>query len=169
MDHSEYREEIPHGDHPASYDHSEPQARSIALYMAATVVLLALVGIAIQAYYDLVQSKTEYEQVLSQDNWQLRDLRNKEQWELTHYGYVDKTKGTVRIPLDQAMQLVAQDAAANAPKYPTTSYRVKTAEELAAAGSPGVSPAGAAAVDAAQKDGATSSPNVQPPTPQQPK
>ena len=34
-----------------------------------------------------------HERVLSQDNWQLQDLRNKEQWELTHYGYVDKNKG----------------------------------------------------------------------------
>ncbi len=74
------------------------------LYMAATVVGLALVGIAIQAYYDLIESKEVYEQVLSQDNWQLQDLRNKEQWELTHYGYVDKNKGVVRVPIEQAMQ-----------------------------------------------------------------
>jgi hypothetical protein len=169
MDHSEYREEILHGDHPVSYDHSEPHARSIAIYMSATVVLLIFVGIAIQAYYDLIHSKGEYEQVLSQENWQLRDLRNKEQWELTHYGYVDKNTGAVRIPIDEAMKMVAQDAAANQLKYPTKSYRVKTAAELAAAGSPGVSPAGAAAADAAQKDGATSSPNVQPPSPEQQK
>ena len=167
MDHSEYREEIPHGDHPASYDRSEPRAKSIAIYMAATVVLLIFVGIGVQAYYDLIESKGIYEQVLSQENWQLRDLRNKEQWELTHYGYVDKNKGAVRIPIDQAMQMVARDAAANQPKYPTNSYRVKTAAELAAGGSPGVSPAGAAAMDAAQKDGVTSSPNVQPPSPAQ--
>ena len=163
MDHSQYREEIAHGDHPHSYDHSEPHARSIVVYMAATVVLLALVGIAVQAYYELIYSQGEYEQVLSQENWQLRDLRNKEQWELTHYAYVDKNKGTVRVPIDQAMQAVVKDAAANTPKYPTNSYRVKTAAELAAGGSPAVSPAGAAAANAAQDVGATSSPNVQPP------
>ena len=56
MDHSEYREEILHGDHPQSYDHSEPHARSIAaLSWFATVVGLALVGIAVQAYYDLIE------------------------------------------------------------------------------------------------------------------
>ena len=76
--------------------------------------------------------------MLSQENWALRDLHKKEQWELTHYGYVDKSKGTVRIPIEQAMKLVAQDAAANAPKYPTTAYPVKTPEELAAGGGPGV-------------------------------
>lgn len=164
MDHSEYREEIPHGDHPLSYDHSEPKTRTIAIYMAVTVVLLALIGIAIQGYYDQLYARDEYERVLSQDNWALRDLRNKEQWELSHYGYVDKSKGTVRIPVEEAMKLVAQDAAANAPKYPTASYRVKTAEELAAGGAP-VSQPGAAAVNAAINDGSKSSPNVQPPAP----
>jgi hypothetical protein len=160
MDHSEYREEILHGDHPQSYDHSDPHARAIVLYMAATVVGLALVGIAVQAYYELIQSKGEYEQVLSQDNWQLMDLRNKEQWELTHYGYVDKNKGVVRLPIEQAMQAVAQDAAENKPKYPTTSYRVRTAAELAAGGAP--APAGAAAPPGSSPAPSGSSPNVQP-------
>src|SRR5215207_6357460 len=165
MDHSQYREEVLHGDHPQGYDRTDPNARSIAVYMFATVILLTFVGIGVQAYYDLVYSKGEYEQVLSQENWQLRDLRNKEQWELTHYGYLDKNKGVVRIPIEQAMQAVARDAAEHKPKYPTSSYRVKTAAELAAGGSPGVSPAGAAAANAAQNEGVKSSPNVQPPPP----
>jgi len=160
MDHSEYREEILHGDHPQSYDHSDPHARSIALYMFATVVGLALVGIAVQAYYELIESKEVYEQVLSQDNWQLMDLRNKEQWELTHYGYVDKNKGLVRVPIEQAMQAVAQDAAENKPKYPTNSYRVKTAAELAAAGAPPAAGAAGAAAGSSPAPGG-SNPNVQ--------
>ena len=163
MDHSEYREEILHGDHPQSYDHSEPHARSIALYMFATVIGLALVGVAVQAYYDLIESKEVYEQVLSQDNWQLQDLRNKEQWELTHYGYVDKNKGVVRVPIEQAMQAVAQDAAENKPKYPTNSYRVKTAAELAAGGAPAA--AGTATPPGGTPAPGASSPNVQQPTP----
>jgi len=166
MDHSEYREEIAHGDHPVSYDHSEPGYRAIALYMAATVVFLGLIGIAIQNYYDLTYNADEYKRVLSQENWVLQDLRQKEAWELTHYSYVDKNKGVVRIPIDEAMQLVAQEAAENRLKYPTNPSRVKTPEELAAAGNPGVSPQGAAAATAAQKEGTKSSPNVQPPAPE---
>lgn len=162
MDHSQYREEIPHGDHPLSYDHSEPGYRMIAIYMSVTVVLLIFIGIAVQGYYELTYTQDEYNRVLSQENWALRDLHNKERWELTHYGYIDKSKGTVRIPIEEAMKLVAQDAAANAPKYPTTAYRVKTPEELAAGGGP-VSQPGAAAVKAAQDSGSQSSPNVQPP------
>ena len=164
--HSEYREEIvPHGDHPLSYDHAEPRYKSVAAIMGVTVILLIVVGIGIQAYYELVYTHEEYNRVISQENWALRDLRNKEQWELTHYGYIDKAKGTVRIPIDRAMRLVADDAANNKLPYPTNSYPVKTPEQLTAS-SPVVSQAGAAAADATQNTGQTSSPNVQPPAPQ---
>jgi hypothetical protein len=164
MDHSEYREEIVLDEHPRNYDHSEPRSRMIAIYMAATVVFLVFIGIAIQAYYELTYNNEEYQRVLSQDNWTLRDLRNKEQWELTHYGYVEKEKGTVRIPIDQAMQLILQDNAENKLKYPTNPYPVKTPEQLAAAGTPAVSAPGATAATAGQNQG-SSSPNVQPPAP----
>jgi hypothetical protein len=164
--HSEYREEIvPHGEHPLSYDHAEPRYRQIAAFMGVTIVLLIVIGIGIQGYYELIYNNEEYTRVISQPNWALQDLRNKEQWELTHFGYVDKSKGTVRIPIDQAMQMVVQDAAQNKLPYPTNSYKVKTPEELAAAGGPVVSQPGAAAANATQNDGQKSSPNVQPPAP----
>jgi len=163
MDHSEYREEIAHGDHPLSYDRSEPRANAIGISMAVTTVLLIVVGIAVQQYYERVYLEHEYNVVLAPDNWALQNLRDKETWELTHYGYFEKEKGTVRIPIEDAMKLVARDAAANAPRYPSTPYRVKTAAELQAAGAPAVAPAGAAAANAAQNTGAnSSSPNVQP-------
>jgi hypothetical protein len=165
-DHSEYREQIdlPHGDHPLSYDHTEPKYKGIGMFMAVTVVGLLIIGIAIQGYYELVYNTLEYERVLAPENWNLRDLRNKEQWELTQYGYVDKTKGVVRMPIDQAMQLAVQDATANKLPYPTNPYRVKTPEELAGQ-VPAVSQPGAAQVQATQKDGQTSSPHAQPQTP----
>ena len=165
MEHSEYREEIPHGDHPASYDHAEPRYKSIGIIMGVTVILLIVVGIGIQAYYEITYTSEEYRRVLSQENWNLRDLRNKEEWELTRYGYVDQNKGTVRIPIDQAIEMVARDAAENRPQYPTNSYPVKTPEQLAAAVPP-VSQAGAAAANAGQNEGVKSNPDVQPPAPQ---
>jgi hypothetical protein len=164
-EHSQYREEIiPHGDHPLSYDHAEPRYLSIATFMGVTVVLLIVIGIGIQAYYEITYTSEEYSRVISQENWQLRDLRNLEQWELGNFGYVDKTKGTVRMPIERAMQLALQDAQQNKLPYPTNTYPVKTPEELAG-GSPVVSQPGAAAANASQNTGQVSSPNVQPPAP----
>jgi hypothetical protein len=165
--HGEYREEF-HGEHPHSYDHHEPKYRLIAGLGIVTVVLLVGVGIAIQMYYENLFERETHDRVLAQPSWQLDDLRKKEQQELSGYVYIDKAKGTVRIPIDQAMRLVAKEAAENRVKYPTNSYPVKTADQLAT--SPAVSQPGAAATNATQNQGVTSSPNVQQSTtPQQPK
>ncbi len=165
-DHSEFREEFP-GEHPHEYDHSEPKYSIISILGVVTVILLIVVGIGIQQYYNRTEESLVYNKVLTQPNWVLQDLRNKENWELTHYGYFDKAKGAVRIPIEHAMKLVAEDAASNKEKYPTSAYAVKTAAQLAAGGQ--VSQPGAAAAENTQSQGVTSSPNVQNPSvPQQP-
>jgi len=57
---------------------------------------------------------------------QLNDIRLKEEQTLSTYDYIDKNAGTVRIPIDRAMDLIAQrgipvrsqSAAAGAPGKP---------------------------------------------------
>ena len=39
---------------------------------------------------------------------QLNNVRLKEEETLASYGYIDKNAGTVRIPIDRAMDLIAQ-------------------------------------------------------------
>jgi hypothetical protein len=159
-DHSEYREEF-QDEHPHEYDHSEPQYSIIAILGGLTVVLLLVVGIAITQYHSRTEESLVQNTVLTQPSWLLQDLRNKENWELTHYDHYDRKKGTIRIPVDQAMKLVAEDAASNKEKYPTGAYAVKSAAQLAAAGGQPAGP-GAAAADASAAQGVTSSPHVQP-------
>jgi hypothetical protein len=38
----------------------------------------------------------------------LKSMRMREDWTLTHYTWVDKQKGVVAIPIDQAIQIIAQ-------------------------------------------------------------
>jgi hypothetical protein len=134
----------------------------------AIVVLLILVAIGVQMYYETMFEKQTFDRVLSQDNWQLQDLRKKETAELTTYGYLDHTKSAVRIPIDQAMRLTVQEAKENRLKYPTNPYPVKTAAQLAG-NATGASPQGAAAANNAQNQGVTSSPHAQQSSvPQQP-
>lgn len=38
----------------------------------------------------------------------LKQMRAREDWTLTHYSWVDKQKGVVAIPIDRAIQIVAQ-------------------------------------------------------------
>jgi len=166
-EHGEYREEL-HGEHPHSYDHTEPKYSLLWIIGGLIVVLLIFVAIGIQFYYERTEESTVFHRVLSQDSWQLQDLHRKEAQELSSYGYVDPNAQSVRIPIDQAMRMVVQEAAENRPKYPTGSYAIKTDAQLAV-NPTGVSQPGAAAAAGAQTSGVTSSPNVQQPSvPQQP-
>jgi hypothetical protein len=157
-EHGDFREEFP-DEHPHSYDHTEPKGSLLFFLIGGTVALLLLTTIAIQFYYEKLRETEVYERVLVPDNFQLRDLRTKEDQELHTYGYSDKATGKVRLTIDRSMQLVAQEAKENRVKWPTAPYAVKTPEQLAA--SPAVSPQGAAAANNANNQGTGSNPAVQ--------
>ncbi len=38
----------------------------------------------------------------------LKAMRKLEDWQLTHYSWVDKSKGTIAIPIERAMDILAQ-------------------------------------------------------------
>ena len=160
MSHGDFREEL-HGEHPHSYDHTEPKYSLLWIIGATIVILLIVVGIGIQMYWERAETAVVHDRVLSQDNWNLQHLRNAESKELTSYGYVDQKAGTVRIPLEQAMRLTIEESASGKTKYPTNAYAIKTDQQLQV-NPTGVSPQGAAAAAANQKTGITSSPDVQP-------
>src|SRR4051794_37320914 len=106
-EHSLYREEFPApGEHPHEYDHTEPSYSIVAILGVVTVILLIIVGIGIQQYYERTEQSLVYNTVLAQPNWVLEDLRKKEATELSTYSYFDKEKGSVRIPIEQAMKAV---------------------------------------------------------------
>lgn len=50
------------------------------------------------------------DQKASVDSQELKQIRAQEEERLTTYGYVDKEKQVVRIPIDVAMQKVVEDA-----------------------------------------------------------
>ena len=147
-DHGEFRDEFP-DEHPHSYDHSEPKGSLLFIFFGITVVLLFIIGIGIQLYYEQVREREVQTRVLAPESFQLRDLRNKEDQELHSFGYTDKNAGKVRLTIDRAMDLIAAEAKSGQMKWPTAPYAVKSANELAVNPS-GVSQAGAAAAVAAQ-------------------
>jgi hypothetical protein len=130
MAHGEYREEFHVEDHPHAFDRSEPSYSAIAVFGGVTVVLLFFVAIGIQFYFDQTREHRIFTDVLSRDNHQLKALRAQEDRELHAYKYADREKGIVRLPIERAMELTAQAAAANRLWYPTSPYPIKTEEQL---------------------------------------
>lgn len=158
MDHGEHLETI-EIEHPHAFDPSEPRTSIIAVLGIVTAVLLLVIGVAIQFYYTQDREARIYREVLAPVGEQINTLRNNENWELTHYQYIDKSKGVVRMPIAEAMKLLEREAAENRLRYPTAAYAVKTPEQLAAQ-QPAVSQPGAQAQDAAAQPGTGQQPGA---------
>ena len=123
----------------------------VAGFIVASIIMLVLLIFAVQGYFDKVYKQAVFEKVLSAPSGQLLDLRARDAWNLTHYMYGDlnKNSGRVRIPIDRAMELYAQEAAAGKLFYPAKASAPRkddymqplTAAELFAPATPSAAPA----------------------------
>jgi hypothetical protein len=130
------------------FDRQEPSAGAIAGFAIGSLILLVLTIGAIQQYFDHIWGEAVYEKILAPPSEQLKEVRGRDDWNLTHYMYLDKASGQVRIPLDRAMELNLQDAAAGKTFYPakaTVPKKEEPAVAAPAAGAPGAAAAPAPA------------------------
>jgi len=125
--------EIRHADPREGFDNTEPRAGAIVAFAVGSVLLLILTIIALQAYFNHIWEEAVYEKVLAPPSEELKALHYREDWFLTHYSYADKKNGVVRIPLDRAMQLFSEEAAAGKLFYPAKNVLPKPEEPAPAA------------------------------------
>jgi hypothetical protein len=133
-------QEIRHASAEEGFDRSEPKVGAIAGFAVGSVILLVITIVALQTYFYKIWDEAVYEKVLAPPSEQLKDLHYREDWFLTHYSFTDKKTGVVRIPLDQAMQKFAAEAAEGKLFYPAKNALPKK-EEPVAPGQPGAAPA----------------------------
>ncbi len=112
----------------AGFDLSEPRTRFIALFGLGTLLALVAIIIGLQAYVDHVKEEEIFQRVLQPVAEDLRALRAREDTELNSYGYVDRSKGTVRLPIARAMELLSQEYAAGRLSYPTRPVPVSSTQ-----------------------------------------
>jgi hypothetical protein len=122
------------------FDRDEPSAGAIAAFAVGSLILLVLTILAIQQYFDHIWNQAVYEKVLAPPSEQLREVRGRDDWNLTHYMFLDKATGQVRIPIDKAMELNLQDSAAGKTFYPAKSTVPKKEEPVVAAPAAGAAP-----------------------------
>ncbi len=136
-----YDHPIVHHDPKEGYDHTEPAVGAIFGFAVGSVILLILVIVAVQGYFDQVYQQAISEKILTAPSLQLQDVRNRDNWNMSHYMYGDlnKASGRVRIPVDKAMELFAQEAGAGKLFYPAKATAIKK-EEPAAAPAAGSAP-----------------------------
>src|SRR5881227_2524994 len=103
------------------------------------VLLFALFGVIVVAVIGPGPRGDTYEKIRAETRAKkLKDARDEESKALTTYAWVDKNKGTVRLPIDRAMELTVADLANKkpAPANPIAAPESSAAPGGAAAASP---------------------------------
>jgi hypothetical protein len=133
-----YDHPIVHHDPAEGFDRTEPNVKAIFAFTAGSIIILVLVIVALQGYFDDLYQRAVYQKVLSQPSERLEEVRNRDNWNLTHYMYGDlnPNSGRVRIPVDRAMQLFAEEAASGKLFYPAKATPIKKEEPDAATPAP---------------------------------
>lgn len=145
-----------HGAHEAGVDFDRRDAKSGLIAIASGSVLVLLVGMIIGIYwlYTVAYEKVEFDQYTGVASKELLAIREREEEHLHKYSYVDKEHGVVRIPIEQAMEMVAAEYAEGKLGYNMKSYAVK---EEPLGGAAGASSATAPASSATAPNGAAAS------------
>ena len=115
---TKYDHEVVQHSPQEGFDHSEPAARKITMFVVISVITLVVTILALQSYFEKIWNEAVYEKVLSVPGEEVGDLRSLSSWRLDHYEYADPSKTRVRIPLERAKELFLADQAAGKTFYP---------------------------------------------------
>jgi hypothetical protein len=111
-----------------AFDTTEPKARAIAIFGIGTIVALVAIILGVQAYVDRIEQQEIFVKQLQPVAEDLKALHAREDLDLNTYQYLDRTKGTVRLPIQRAMDLLAAEYAGQKVFYPDKPVSVKTAD-----------------------------------------
>ncbi|HVX67073.1 MAG TPA: hypothetical protein VHA11_10745 [Bryobacteraceae bacterium] len=94
----------------SGFETSEPRAGLIAALGGAIMILLVVSIAGVQVYYDHVRDQQVFIKQLEPVSEDLKALHAREDNDLHAYRFLDRAKGTVRLPIERAMELVVQEA-----------------------------------------------------------
>jgi len=131
------------------------------------VLLFALFGVIVLAVVGPAPRGNDYEQKRAKAREEkLRTLREADTKALTTYGWIDKNKGVVRLPIERAMELTVAELSS---KHPVPAYPIATpaaqATPGAAAASPPPAPPAQASATPKPISGAPATPTAAPRSP----
>jgi len=115
------------------------QARAPLSVWFGIVLLFGLFGVIVLAIIGPAPRRTDYEETRAKKRVEnLKTLREEADKALTTYGWIDKTKGLARIPIERAMELTVAELAK---QKPAPAGPIAAPETQAPAGSAPASPA----------------------------
>ena len=92
------------------YEKRDINAFKIISFGIGGVVIIVVILIVLVQYFTSVKDAAYEEMVLRPESTALRELRARETEELGSYKLLDAEKGVYRIPIDRAIDLMAEEA-----------------------------------------------------------
>lgn len=101
-----------HADHHAKpgYERTDVNMKVLVLTSVVSVVAVAISLICVDNYFVIEKEKAIVERQLAPVSVTLRDLRAREDEALGSYKLIDSTSGRYQLPIERAMELVAEEA-----------------------------------------------------------
>jgi len=118
------------------FDRHEPKSSYLGWLTFSIVGLLFILIGGVWYLTTVAVLRVEEDQVQRPVAEDYRNIRAREEQQLNQYEYIDKEKGVVRLPIDRAMALLAQEASENRVSYNTKTYPVKVEGPGGVAGTP---------------------------------
>ena len=104
------------------FDRRDAKAGLIALVSIVTILVLAVFVVGVYWFYVVTYDQVEHDQFSGVASKELIAIREREDEQLHKYGYINKEKAIVRLPVERAMQLVEEDAKSGKDGWNTKAY-----------------------------------------------
>ncbi len=100
----------------SGYEHKDVSVKSTVLIGVAIVVVMAISIVFLNEYYISVDESRVSDVISKPQSTTLKELRAEEDETLSSYKLLDSATATYQIPIDRAMELVAEEANAGTGK-----------------------------------------------------
>ena len=100
-------------DHRDGYEKRDVAVGKLLLVTIAATMFVAAVLVVLFQFFTVETEQQVYNAVLAPESVPLRDLRAREDEILNSYAVVDSSQGIYRIPIEQAMKIIADEAFQN--------------------------------------------------------
>lgn len=94
----------------SGYETKDVNITKVILYGFGGIALLAVLVILVFDWFSAAREKAIYEAQLKPESLALRQLRAREAELLHSYAVIDPKKGMYRIPIDRAMEILAEES-----------------------------------------------------------
>jgi hypothetical protein len=93
------------------YEKKDVNVRMLFISGLAAIIIFIVILTFLSDYFTVMETNAVYETQLKPESVSLNEILKEEQAILTSYKLIDSKKGIYRIPIERAMQLLAEEAA----------------------------------------------------------